>query len=119
MQWAQVSTNVFDNVGRSGLSCLASRISMTHLGALHILTGSWAKQVFCLSALEMLGLSYRLLMFLMGKRISSMVMVFSLKSSTVPRSCKVCLPMIRSYNSDVPPRGYHTQLYLGTGAPFY
>jgi hypothetical protein len=56
----------------------------------------------------MLGLSCRLLMFLMGKRISSMVMVFSLKSSTVPKSCKVCLPMIRRYNGSVPPQGYST-----------
>ncbi len=32
-----------------------------------------------------------------------MVMVFSLKFNTVPVSCKVCLPMIRLYNSGVPP----------------
>ncbi len=31
-----------------------------------------------------------------------------LKSSTVPRSCKVCLPLIRSYNGGMPPRGYST-----------
>ncbi len=42
-----------------------------------------------LSALEMLGLSCRLLIFLMGRRISSMVMVLSLKSNTAPISCKV------------------------------
>ena len=56
----------------------------------------------------MLGLSCRLLIFLMGRRISSMVMVLSLKSYTVPISCKVCLPMIRSYNSGMPPWGYST-----------
>ncbi len=42
-----------------------------------------------LRTLEMLGLSCRLLIFLMGKRISSMVVVFSLKSKTAPISCKV------------------------------
>jgi hypothetical protein len=94
---------------RSALSYLASKISLTCLVALRVLTGSWAKFVFCLSALEMLGLSCRLLMFLMGKRISSIVMmVFSLKSSTAPKSCKVCLPMIRLDNGGVPPRGYST-----------
>ncbi len=41
-----------------------------------------------------------------GKRISSMVMVLSLKSNTAPISCKVCLPMIRLYNSSGPPLEY-------------
>ncbi len=59
-----------------------------------------------LNALEMLDLSCRLLMFLMGKRMSSMVMVFSLKSNTVPISCKVFLPMIRLYNGFGPPAEY-------------
>ncbi len=35
-----------------------------------------------------------------------MVMVFYLKSNTAPISCKVCLPMIRSYNGCRPPLGY-------------
>jgi hypothetical protein len=61
-----------------------------------------------LSTLEMLGLSCRLLIFLMGRRISSMVMVLLLKSNTAPISCKVCLPMIRSYNGGGPPLGYST-----------
>jgi len=39
----------------------------------------------------------RLTIFLMGKRILSMVMVFSLKSRTAPILCKLCLPIIRSY----------------------
>jgi hypothetical protein len=78
------------------------------LVAFCVFTGSWAKLEWCLSALEMLGLSYRLLIFLMGGRISSMVMVFSLKSNTVPISCKVCLPMIRSYNGGGLPWGYST-----------
>ncbi len=93
---------------RSALSYLPSRISTTRLVALHVLTGSWAMQVFCLSTLEMLGFSCRLLIFLMGKRTSSMVMVFSLKSNTVPKSCKVCLPMIRPYKGGVPPWGCST-----------
>ncbi len=91
-------------LGRSALSYLASRISTTCLVALGVLTVSWAMQVFYLSALEMLGLSCRLSMFLMGKRISLIVVVFSLKSSTVLRSCKVCLPIIRSYNSGMSPQ---------------
>jgi hypothetical protein len=56
----------------------------------------------------MLDLSCRLLMFLMGKRMSSMVMVFSFKSNTAPISCKVCLPMIRLYNGCGPPLAYST-----------
>ncbi len=32
----------------------------------------------------------------------------SLKSNMAPISCKVCLPMIRSYNSGGPPSGYST-----------
>jgi hypothetical protein len=36
-------------------------------------------------------------MFLIGKRILSIVMDLSLKSRTAPMSCRVCLPMIRSY----------------------
>jgi hypothetical protein len=47
-------------------------------------------------------------MFLMGRRISSIVMVLSLKSNTAPISCKVCLPMIRSYNGSGPPLEYST-----------
>ncbi len=69
---------------------------------------SWARLAFCLSTLEFLGLSCMLLMLLTGKRISSMVMVFSLKSKTVPISCKVCLPMIRLYNDGALPFGCTT-----------
>ncbi len=76
-------------LGRSALSYLASKISTTHLLALHVLSGSWAKLELNFSALEMLDLSCRLLMFLMGKRMSSMVMVLSFKSNTAPISCKV------------------------------
>jgi hypothetical protein len=36
------------------------------------------------------------------------VIVLSLKSNTAPISCKVCLPMIRSYNNGGPPLGYST-----------
>jgi hypothetical protein len=57
-------------------------MSTTRLVALCVLAGSWAKLELSLSTLEMLGSSYRLLIFLMGKRISSMVMVLSLKSNT-------------------------------------
>ncbi len=95
-------------LGRSALSYLASRILTRCLVALRVLTGSWAKQEFCLSTLEMLGLICRLVIFLMGKRTSSMVVVFSLKSNTVPLSCNICLPMIGLNNGDVPPWGYST-----------
>jgi hypothetical protein len=79
-----------------------------YLVALHVLTGSWAKLELSVSPLEMLGLSCRLLIFLMGRRTSPMVMVFSLKSNMAPISYKVCLPMIRSYNGGGLPRGYST-----------
>ncbi len=61
-----------------------------------------------LSALVMLGLSCRLAMFLIGKRILSIVMDLSLKSRTAPMSCKVCLPMIRSYIGALAPESYST-----------
>jgi len=37
-----------------------------------------------------------------------MVMVFSLKSSTAPISCNICLPMMRSYKGAVAPASYST-----------
>jgi hypothetical protein len=98
----------FTMLGRSALSYLASKISTMHLEALRVLAGSWAKLKLSLSALEMLGLSCRLLIFLMGNRISSMVMVLSVKSNTASISCKVCLPIIRSYNGGGPPLEYST-----------
>ncbi len=98
----------FTMLGMSALSYLASKISTMHLVALRVLAGSWAKLELSLSALEMLGLSCRLLIFLMGKRISTMVMVLSLKSNTAPISFKVCLPMIRWYNGGGPPLEYST-----------
>ena len=92
--------------GRSALAYLASRISTTCLVAPCVVVGSWLKLMF--KALEMLGFSYRLLIFLMGKRISSMVIVFSLKSNNSPRLCKVCLLMIKSYNGGAPLWAYST-----------
>jgi hypothetical protein len=86
----------------------SSHTHTMHLVALRVLIGSWAKLELSLSTLKMLGLSCRLLIFLIGKRISSMVMVFSLKSNMAPISCKVCLPLIRSYNGGGPPWGYST-----------
>ncbi len=98
----------FIMIGRSALLYLVSKISTARLVALRVLAGSWAKLELHLSALEMLGLSCRLLIFLMGRRISSIVVVLSLKSNTVPISCKVWLPMIRLYNGGGPPLGYST-----------
>ena len=39
-----------------------------------------------------------------------MVMVFSLKSSTAPILCNVCLPMMRSYKGAVAPASYSAML---------
>jgi hypothetical protein len=62
----------------------------------------------CLSALVTLGLSCKLTIFLIGRRILSIVMVFSLKSITAPILCKVCLPIMRSYIGAVAPASYST-----------
>ena len=56
-------------------------IPLTRLVAYCILISSWVT----------LGLICRLTIFLVGQRILFMVMVFSLKSRTLPISCKVCL----------------------------
>ncbi len=94
--------------GRSAFAYLASRISTTRLVAPRVLAGFWLKLVLSFKALEMLVLSCRLLIFLMGKMISSMVIVFSLKSNTTPRLCKICLPRIRLYADGTPLRAYST-----------
>jgi len=62
----------------------------------------------CRSTLVTLDLSCRLTIFLIERRIPSMVMVFSLKSNTAPISCKVCVPIIRSYKGAVAPASYST-----------
>jgi hypothetical protein len=64
--------------------------------------------VFCHSTLVMLGSSCSLIIFLMGERILSMVMVFSLKSRTAHILCKVCLPMFRPYRDVLAPASYST-----------
>jgi hypothetical protein len=87
---------------------------MTLLVPSLVLTGSWSwarqalQALFCLNALVMLGVSCRLAMFLIGKRILSIVMDLSLISRTAPISCKVCLPMIRSYIGALAPVSYST-----------
>ncbi len=49
-------------------------------------------------------------MFLIGTRMLSIVMDMdvSLKSRTASMSCKVCLPMIRSYIGALAPASYST-----------
>ncbi len=100
--------------GKSALSYLASSIAMTLLVPSLVLTGSWARQalqaLLHLNALVMLSSSCRLAMLLIGKRILSIVMDLSLKSRTSPMSmsCKVCLPMIRSYIGALAPVSYST-----------
>ncbi len=64
--------------------------------------------MLCRNALVTLGLSCKLTIFLIGRRMLSIVMVFSLKSSTAPISCKVCLPIIRSYIGSEAPASYST-----------
>ena len=93
---------------RSTLAYLASRISTMRLLAPRVLAGSWLKLVLLFKALEMLGFSCRLLIFFMGKRIPSMVIVFPLESNTTPRLCKVCLPRIKSYAGGAPLWAYST-----------
>ncbi len=93
---------------RSAFHTYCPKIATTHLVALLVLIGSWVKQVLCLSALVMLGLSCRLMMFLMGKRILSICVVFSLKSNFTPKPCIVCLPKLRSYIGAWSPRLYST-----------
>ncbi len=53
-------------------------------------------------------MSCKLTIFLVGRRILSLVMVFSLKSRTAPISCKVCLPMIRLHRGLEAPASYST-----------
>jgi hypothetical protein len=108
MWHAQVRTIVFYNAWKVGFVILSVQDFHNAFGGVRVLAGSWAKLELSLRALEMLGLSYRLLMFLMGRRISSMVIILSLKSKTVPIECKVCLPMIRLYNGSGPPLGNST-----------
>ena len=81
---------------RSAFAYLASRIRVTRLVASNVLSGSLAKLLFSLSARNVLEPCSRL-MFLIGKVISSMVIVLFLKSSTIPNSFMVSLPRMRSY----------------------
>ncbi len=87
---------------------LTVQIFTTRLVVLQVLIGSRAKQVFFLSALVILGLSCRLTMFLMGRRTSSIVIVFSWKTNFTPRLCMVCLPIMRSYIGAWSPGLYST-----------
>ena len=85
---------------------------MTLLVPSLVLTGSWARHtlrvLLRLSAFVTLLLSCSLTIFLIGKRILSIVMDPSLKSRTVPMSCEVCLPMIRSHICALAPLSYST-----------
>ncbi len=94
--------------GRSALAYLASRISTMRFVVHRVLADSWLKLVLLFKALEMLGFSCRLLIFLMDKRISSMAIAFSLKSNNTHRLCKVCLPRNKSYNGSAPLWAYST-----------
>ena len=75
-----------DKMSLQSLECLLCHvwhlnIPLTRLVAYCVLIGSWVT----------LGLICRLTIFLVGQRILSMVMVFSLKFRTAPISCKVCI----------------------------
>ncbi len=64
--------------------------------------------MLCHSALVTLGLSCKFVIFLIGRRILSIVIVFSLKSNTAPILCSVCLPINRSYKGAVAPASFYT-----------
>ena len=66
-------------VGRSAMAYLASRISTMHFVALRVLTGSWLKLVLSFKEALEIVFCCRLLIFLMGKRISAMV-IFPLET---------------------------------------
>ncbi len=68
---------------QSALAYLASGIRVARLVASNVLNGSLAKLLFSLSARSVLE-PCSSLMFLIGKVISSMVIVLLLKSSTIP-----------------------------------
>ncbi len=79
---------------RSALLYLAYRIRVAHLVVSCVLCGSMARLWLCLSARSMLE-PCRLLMFLIGKMISSMVIILSLKFKMIPNSFMDTVPRIR------------------------
>jgi hypothetical protein len=83
---------------RSALLYLASRIRVARWVASCVLCGSMARLWLCLNAQRMLE-PCRLLMFLIGKMISSMVIILSLKFRMMPNSFVVSVPRMRSYYS--------------------
>ncbi len=81
---------------RSALLYLASRICVARWVASCVLCGYMARLWLCFNAWRMLS-PCRLLMFLIGKRISSMVIILSLKCKMIPNSFVVSVPRMRSY----------------------
>jgi hypothetical protein len=72
------------------------RVFVTRLVASNMLNGSLAKLLFSLSTWSILAPRSRL-MFLIGKVISSMVIVLLLKCRTIPNSIMVSEPRMRSF----------------------
>ncbi len=75
---------------------LASRIHISCLVASCVLCGSMARLWLCLNTQRMLE-PCRLLMFLIGKMISCMVIILSLKFKMIPNYFMVSVPRMRSY----------------------
>ncbi len=87
---------------RSALLFFVSRIQVACLVLSCVLFGSMAKLLFSLSVQSVLAPG-RWLMFLIGKMISSIVILLALKSSTIPKSVMVLVP------------GIHTAAYYPSG----
>jgi hypothetical protein len=81
---------------RSALLYLASRIPIARWVASCVLCSSMARLWLCFNARRMLELC-RLLMFLIGIMISSMVIILSLKFKMIPNSFMVTVPRMRSH----------------------
>ena len=93
-RWEQLSLTL---AGASALSYLASSISHLLLVAFRVLTGSWARQLFCLRAVGMLGLSCTNWQYSPLAGGYSLWLWFSFEIQTVPMSYKLCQPMNKLY----------------------
>ena len=91
-----IDQNILMGAHRSCGQYLASGICVTHWVASFVLCGSMAKLWLCFNTWRMLAPS-RLLMFLIGKMISSMVIILSVKFKMIPNCLMVLVPRMRSY----------------------
>ena len=108
MWCAQVSAIIFYNAWKVCFVILSIQYLHDVLGGITCTCWLLSKAGIKLKRPGNARFSCRLLIFIMSRRISSMVMVLSLESNTAPISCKVCLPMIRLYSGGGPPLEYST-----------